>query len=171
MANYYLHRDIWDPALSPPTGIFEYLLNQTRYPLLYSLSKVLVPPGKPYWDMGEVEALAGNREYWEELYFVYPATFTTPINSLWALYERAMTGTPESFGGDFLYDPTRIQRSVVLIGRQREFVLQFLNAYLSRTETHHEIMFNRLADEEQFNGIAHGVWGVARAQWLRMPDL
>jgi len=168
---YYLHQTIWDPNASPPTGIYQCLLDQQQYPELYSLVKSLTTDARPYWDMARVEGLAASRNDWISVYFRYPSAFTTPIDALWSLYNQAITVNPEDFVGDNYYDPRRIKRFISLIAKQREFCYQFLNAYISRTKTHHEVMFNRLSDAEHYDGVVNSVWNVAKSQWLRLPSV
>ena len=168
---YYLHIDVWDPNVTPKTGPYEELLNQTRYPELFSLSKKLSSPGKPYWEMAAIEDKLTERANWETRYYRYPSLLTAPINSLKALYDVAVSVDPETRIGDQYYDPTRILMFITLIARQREFVHLYLAAYITRTKTHPEIFYNKLYDQEQRNSVVDSLWAVAKNFWTRMPAL
>ena len=166
MTDYWLHQTVWDPDV--PSGCYESLLNQMRYPELYSLSKALTSSDRPYWEMARIEQMRSKRADWMWVYFRYPSTFTTPIDTLWGLYHGAMGVNPEANQVDAVDGPLKIKRFIGIIARQREFVTQFVNAYIARTKTYSETMYNRAQDEEQLDGIVASVWEPAYTQWQRI---
>ena len=165
----YLHTSVWNPNTDPRTGCFEELLNQSRYPTLFSLSKKLTDVVRPYIDMQVVYDIRSDREHWQSWYFRYPATFTDPIDALTALYLDAVDAKPDNNVDHPYFDPGHVKRFISLVNKQRQFVHQFANAYVHRTKTHHESMWNNAQDEERCDDIAAGILFAARAQWVRMP--
>ena len=169
MPTYYLHQTLWYHDANPPTGIFQYLLWQMEHPELFVMSKYMTEGGaRPYIEMAKVFQLYDQQENWSSLYFSYPMSLMSPLDTLWGLYWTAINTYPEQVAGDYYRRPERIIRYISLVSKQREFTHQCLNAYLARTRTHHETMYNRAQDAEQWEDTVAGVWKVARGQWLRM---
>lgn len=197
MADYWLHPDIYDPNEEPSTGIFAHLMRQEYYPSLYSASKFTADSAKDgsrtFKNMDSILSTINNKdqhesrysdedtaEKWEKKYigwakFDYPDQLSAPLRSLTEIYYNITKADPDSNvtsvggGGGKVeeYDPSRILTYMTIVNKQREFAHQYSDAFMSRTKTHQEAMFNVKSDLESADALDDDLWSVAYGLWMR----
>jgi len=150
--------------------LYDALIQFSSTPELYKLVKFVAGDhARPYWDMADVVDIEAHRDDWEAYYYNYPSAFTQALEALENYYETAMTINPDNYPTDPYYRPDFIFFFLAIVLKQKEFVLQFLNAYISATRSHQECMYNDLLNTEQTQAIEDSVYGVAQALWDKSP--